>query len=246
MTALTNQIQTVGESEILRLQDSRTSPTLTSFGTVDRDATPALKVALDTAGQIGLEVVNYQDILGAVPDATAAAGYALRVFSLGWRRYQLVYTLTAATLTTVDGGGSGAGGGVKLLDFVQGTVRPLGGFATVTSIVATGGAGGNTVLDIGVGTVIADNSQETLATTKEDLLAGNQITLATGVFSAGSVGSGAPAWASAASTTIINGTSTAADAYFNIAAGAAAHGAANGAITLNGVVSFGVELMPDY
>lgn len=126
--------------------------------------------------------------------------------------HKTVLTLTALPVSLSD---THVGGGTKIYDFPLGSITITGAFGTVaettTSAIATTLNSGVTY-NWGVGTVQTTTQDSgTLATTEQDIIGTTNGTSSTtiNVAAAASTGSG-----SAPKT--LNGTATAADAYFNV------------------------------
>lgn len=151
--------------------------------------------------------------------------------------YRTVITLTDFVWSHVDGTTNGGGDGISVFTFPAGDIHILGGQQEIDSVVSETDA--SMVLDIGVGSVAADSSQETLSSTKEDIINKDDITLSSnagaGVINESTGG-------------VITGNSTAgnpAQAYFNVAC-TAATSTANQDITVSGELSFIWANLGDY
>lgn len=168
---------------------------------------PANEVQMDDTGIMTTSGV------GSVP--AAVASYVEAVEYGDGQHHRTVLKLSALSISTVDNGTDGHAGSVKLYDFPQGYVHIKGGAQAYTAITVDGtGLPDDVVLDIAVGSTAAGTDMETLSGTAEDILTKDDITLsssvtATNQFQQETTGGG------------IDGTSTAVDAYLNIAATAA-------------------------
>ena len=165
------------------------------------------------------------DIIGAVGTQAAqpASGtVTLEVLnntaSFQFPHVQLKFTLAAARVTVTDAGAGGSFGALKLMDLVPGAWARLGAIQSYTAFAegaALTGAAGDAVFDIGVGSVAkAAAADGALGGATDDDIAGEiAVTLAGGTATASLV--------EGPSTTVINGTATAADIVLNVSGTAA-------------------------
>lgn len=134
-------------------------------------------------------------------------------------RFDLTFTLTAASITVTDGGGSGSYGALKLFDFVESAITFLGSRADYTAFVegaALTTAAGDANFVIGLGTTaISAAADKTLgSTTQVNVGRSLELTNSAGT-SAGEVITGALDIGN------VDGTATAADLYLNWSGSAA-------------------------
>lgn len=125
-----------------------------------------------------------------------------------------VLTLTALALTLLD---ASSGGGIKVYDFPEGLIAPQPGSfmfvtGTTTSTLAST-VNASAAFNVGVGSVVQANA--TLATTEQDIIT----VLTGGTLSATiNVAGVAPGRAiKSTAATVLDGHTTAIDAYFNVA-----------------------------
>lgn len=171
---------------------------------------------------------------------TTVTTWEPKVFGFGPRR-RVRIDFTGLVIPTVDGTTNGAGGGVKIFDFPRGViqVQAVSSLQNYTSIVGAGGIGASAVLDIGVGTVVADATQETLATTKQNIVNKVDVTLSSGSGSGGIF---------QASATALTGQTTGGSlqsAFLNVAC-TAATSSADGTVTLSGFIEVEAVISTDY
>ncbi len=153
--------------------------------------------------------------------------------------FRLTFTLRAVSIPVTDAGGSGASGSLKLFDFVQGSLLPLGARQNYTAFAEgaslTGGAG-DAAFVMGLGSVAADAGDGALTGTEVDIGdATGTITLSGGT-GAGTKHSGAKS--------PIDGTGTAVDLYLNWC-GSAASIDANSSISVTGTITVLLAMMGD-
>lgn len=188
------------------------------------------------AGKVVVSDSSYATAVGAI---NAATGLSCTVQKIG-PLVQLNFTLTAVSITVTDAAGSGSSGSLKIFDFVQAGIVPLGcrqdytAFAEGASL--TGGAG-DAAFVMGLGSVAADAGDGALTGTEVDFgAATSTITL--------SGGTGTGTKHSGASTTAIDGTGTAVDLYLNWS-GTAATIDATSTISVTGTITVLCALLGD-
>lgn len=152
---------------------------------------------------------------------------------------RLDFTLTGARIPVTDAGVSGSSGALKLFDFNQMVVHPLGCRQDYTAFAEgsalTGGAG-DAAFVMALGSVAANAGDGALTGTEVDFAAATgTITLSSGTATASKIsGEVAP----------IDGTATAADLYLNWS-GTAATIDANSTIDVWGTISLRVATLGD-
>lgn len=147
-----------------------------------------------------------------------------------------VLTLKDFVLNVTDATTAGAHGSQKLYDFPEGHIKIIGAHAKWDSIVAgSGGIGNSAEIDIGVGTVAASTSDETLSSTEQNIVTKADISLSNGA------GSG-----DAVNTTdlALDGSSTAIDAFLNVAVTAATSDS-DDTLTISGIITIHWVLLGD-
>jgi len=165
---------------------------------------------------------------GSVP--TAVSDYVTAVEYGDGRHHCTVLTIASLAISTTDNGTAGHAGGTKIYDFPKGYIQIDGGSQNITLMTADGtGIPNDAVLDIGVGSTVAATDVETLSGTNEDIINKDDITLSSALSAANQMvaevtGGG------------IDGTSTAVDAYLNVA-GTAATCDADGTLTISGTIT---------
>lgn len=175
--------------------------------------------------------------LGAV---SGVSGVTLTSAVKNGSLFELNFALAAVPVTITDAGAGGAGGGVKLFDFVQGAIQSLGSRTNLTAITSdtTLDAAGDLVLIHALGSAAANAGDKALTGTEVDFGAvSGDVTLASNAGTSASVirGPGAAG---------IDGTSTAADLYLNFSASAATADA-TGILTVTGTVTVVGTLLGD-
>jgi hypothetical protein len=174
---------------------------------------------------------------GAQATTTSGVGAVIAVEGLTVEEFgdgvthKTVFTFDGVSLSTLDNGTAGHGGGVQIYDFPKGLIA-IDGASQNWSLLTVDGTGlpDNAEIDVGVGTTVATSAMGSLTTTTQDIITKDDITFSTAVTAThqfqGTV-SGAHA---------IDGSATAKDAYLNVSA-TAATGAADGTIVLTGTVT---------
>jgi len=163
-------------------------------------------------------VVGWAGTQAAQPASGSVTMSAIATTSFNKPALQVTFTLTAARVTITDAAGSGSFGALKLMDLVPGAWARLGALQSYTAFAegaALTGAAGDAVFDIGVGSVAkAAAADGALGGATDDDIAGEiAVTLA--------AGTGTGSLVEGPSTTVINGTSTAADIVLNVSGTAA-------------------------
>ena len=163
-------------------------------------------------------VVGWAGTQAAQPTSGSVTMSTLATTSNGNPILKLRFVLDAARVPVTDAAGSGSFGALKLFDCVAGAWGVLGALQNYTAFAegaALTGAAGDAVFDIGVGSVaIAAAADGALAGATDDDIAGEiAVTLAGGT--------GTGSLVEGPKTTVINGTSTAADIVLNVSGTAA-------------------------
>lgn len=131
---------------------------------------------------------------------------------------QLTFALDAARVPVTDATSSGSFGALKLMDLIEGAWARLGAIQNYTAFAegsALTGAAGDAAFDIGVGSVALSAAQDgALANATDDNIGGEIAVTLSGGTGTGSLVEGP-------STTVIDGTATAADIVLNISGSAA-------------------------
>lgn len=188
------------------------------------------------AGKALVADASFATAVGAI---NAASGLAVDIQKWG-PIAQLTFTLTALSLAVTDAAGSGSSASLKLFDFVQAGLVPLGCRQDYTAFAegaALTGAAGDAAFVMGLGSVAANAGDGALTSTEVDFGAATAtITL--------SAGTAAATKHSGASSTAIDGTGTAADLYLNWS-GSAATIDANSTISVTGTITLIVLMLGD-
>lgn len=157
--------------------------------------------------------------------------------------FRLDFTLTAARITVTDAAGSGSSGSLKIFDFVQAGIVPLGCRQDYTAFAEgaalTGGAG-DAAFVMGLGSAAADAGNAALTGTEVDFGAVTGTITLSGGTGTGTKFSGAGLNSSAG----LDGTTTAVDLYLNWS-GSAATIDANSYIDVTGTVTVVGVLLGD-
>lgn len=168
--------------------------------------------------------------IGALAAAPASGTVSVVGKRLG-NFWSLDFTLTAARMTVTDAAGSGSSGSLQLFDFNPGVLHVLSSVMNFTAFAESAGvSGGDTVFDIGVGTVAiaaAADGVLTGAATYDNVAAKADVTL--------SSGAGTVATAIDLAALSVDGTATAADLYLNWS-GTAATVDASGTLDVTGTI----------
>jgi hypothetical protein len=168
--------------------------------------------------------------LGALAAAPASGTVSVVGKRLG-NFWTLDFTLTAAQMTVTDAAGSGSSGSLQLFDFNAGVLHVLSSVMDFTAFTESSGvSGGDTVFDIGVGSVAiaaAADGVLTGAATYDNIAAKADVTL--------SGGAGTVATQIDLAALSLDGTSTASDIYLNWS-GTAATVDATGTLDVTGTI----------
>lgn len=166
---------------------------------------------------------------GTVPTASGTAGVTMEDTSLGGGLHQTTFTLTDVAMTMTDAGAAGTHGALQLLDFPAGNLLFLGGTSDLALVSDAAGLDADAELVAAVGTVTVGTDNATLTTTEADLIPSTVATLTASV--------GAMAGKSlTAGVVVFDGTSTAKNAFLNMAA-PDADTDADDEVTVNGTVT---------
>ena len=177
--------------------------------------------------------------VGAIAAQPASGTVAVSIQKVG-NIATLTFTLTAARLTVTDAGASGASGSLKIFDFVEAGIVPIGCRQDYTAFAegaALTGAAGDAAFVMGLGSVAANAGDGVLTATEVDFgSVTGTITL--------SGGTGTGTKFNGASTTALDGTGTAIDLYLNWC-GTAATIDATSTIDVTGTVTVICALLGD-
>jgi len=180
--------------------------------------------------------------VGAIAAQPASGSVAVAITRMG-PFFSLTFTLTAAQIPVTDAAGSGSSGSLKLFDFVQGGVVPLGcrqDYSAFAEGAALTGGAGDAAFVMGLGSAAANAGDGALTGTEVDFGAVTAtITLSSGTATASKF-SGAGLNTSAA----LDGTATAVDLYLNWS-GSAATIDANSTIDVTGTITVIGALLGD-
>lgn len=202
---------------------------------------PALKIGpsgeeVDVTDQLD----NSADALAAaVGEAPVVSGLACTVEKTG-KLVTLSFTFTALSIPVTDAGVSGSSGSVKIFDFVQQALLPLGSRQNYTAFaegaLLTGNAG-DAAFVLAAGSVAANAGDGALTGTEVDFApATNTITLSSGTATATKMGG--------ATAAPIDGTTTATDLYLNFS-GSAATIDASSTLSVTGTLQVALLLLGD-
>lgn len=177
--------------------------------------------------------------LGAQASQPASGTVALAVKRSG-DIYTMTFTLTAARISVTDAAGSGSSGSLKLFDFIQSAILPLGSRQNYTAFAegaALTGAAGDAAFVMALGSVAANAGDGALTGTEIDFApATGTITLSGGTGTGTKMGG--------ATAAPIDGTTTATDLYLNWS-GTAATIDANSTIDVTGTITLLVAMLGD-
>ncbi len=180
--------------------------------------------------------INNATVLGAI---NAATGLSLAVERSDFL-FKMTFTLSAVSITVTDAAGSGSSGSLKIFDFVQGAILPLGSRQNYTAFAEgaalTTGAG-DAAFVMALGSVAANAGDGALTGTEVDIAPSTGTITLSGGTGAGTVMGGATAAA-------IDGTTTATDVYLNWS-GTAATIDATSTISVTGTITLLVALLGD-
>lgn len=189
-----------------------------------------------------LAVLDQGDNATNVGAINTTTGLAVTIARLG-PFFSLTFTLTAVSITVTDAGASGASGSLKLFDFVQAGVVPLGCRQDYTAFAegaALTGAAGDAAFVMGLGSVAANAGDGVLTTTEVDFGAVTGTITLSGGTGTGTKFSGAGLNTNAG----LDGTTTAIDLYLNWC-GTAATIDANSTISVTGTITVTGVLLGD-
>lgn len=177
---------------------------------------------------------NLATLVGAVASVTGLACVIEKHGNIA----TLNFTFTNVAVPHTDAGAGGASGSLKIFDFAQTALIPIGSrsnftFATDTTMDTAG----DMVMIYGFGTAAANAGDKALTGTEVDFSAvSGDITFASNAATSASLLKGA--------ASPLDGTGTALDLYFNESASAATSDA-NGTLTVNGTYQLTVLLLGD-
>lgn len=216
--------------------DTSEYPALTTLA--NGDHVPVFDVSAGRAGKATRQELlegTATDKASAVGAINAATGLACTVEYGPAGLFRLTFTLTAVSITVTDAAGSGSSGSLKIFDFVQGGVVPLGCRQDYTAFAegaALTGAAGDAAFVMGLGSVAANAGDAALTGTEVDFGAVTGTITLSGGTGTGTKFSGAGLNTSAA----LDGTGTAVDLYLNWS-GSAATIDANSTISVTGTIT---------
>lgn len=182
----------------------------------------------------GLQRSLRRRVYGRPVDAGLPDGTGVAAKQLGNQAIQrTVLTLTNAAVPLTDEAGVVAYGGLKIYDFPAGLILFLGAVADLALTKSSAGVNANWDGDVGLGTVTASNNA-TLSSTEQNLIP----TTPTPQASAGATTADCKS-TSTESGAILDGTSTAVDAYLNLLVDDADHDVTGTACNLivNGTIT---------
>lgn len=192
-------------------------------------------LTVDSAAVDGDDVTSVTTLLGAV-NAPATGSISVNIDREGFF-YRIDLTLTSVPITHTDAAGSGSSGSVKLFDFVQGAILPIGCRTNLTlTSDTTMDVAGDMAGVFALGSAAANAGDGALSGTEVDFAATKAFTLSSNTLAVGTnitaVGTG------------VDGTATAADLYLN-ESGSAATSDANGVMTVSGTISLLIAFLGD-
>lgn len=176
-------------------------------------------------------VQTAESLTTAVGAAPSISGLSVDRKIVG-NQFVLTFTLNAVSITVTDAAGSGSSGSLKIFDFAQAGLVPLGCRQNYTAFAegaALTGAAGDASFVMGLGSVAANAGDAALTSTEVDFCAvTGTITLSSGT------GTGTKFNGDAAG--VFDGTTTATDLYLNWS-GSAATIDANSTISVTGTIT---------
>lgn len=143
--------------------------------------------------------------------------------------HKSVFTLTALSITMTDADTAGCHGGHKVYDFPAGLIRILGATMDLTTTAGAGGIGDTAALIGSLGSVAVATDNAALTSTEADVIPSTAGTLTAG---AGTL----KGKATISQDITLDGTSTAADLYLNLAV-PAADSTANDTVAVSGTIT---------
>lgn len=172
--------------------------------------------------------------VGAAPTVTGLSCTVRRNGSIA----TLNFTFSGVSVTHTDAAGSGSSGSLKIFDFANFSVLPLG---CRTNLTLTGDAlidtnAGDIAGVFALGSVAANAGDGALTSTEVDFAATKAFTMSGGTIAAGTNNTGVG--------TAVDGTATAVDLYLNESCSAATSDA-NGVITVSGTITLVVLILGD-
>lgn len=182
----------------------------------------------------GLQRSLRKTIYGSPNTQGTAAGTGVVATNYGGQAIQrTVIKLTDAAVTLADEAGVVAYGGLKIFDFPAGLILFLGAVADLALTKSSAGVNDNWDGDVGLGTVTASNNA-TLASTEQNLIP----TTSTPQAASGATTADCKS-TSTESGAVLDGTSTAVDAFLNLLVDDADHNVAGTACNLivNGMIT---------
>jgi hypothetical protein len=209
-----------------------TSVVVGPFSTVTRweivDATGALAYTIGAAPAEG-DLTN-----GGVG---TAAGSGVSAAEYGNTVHRTVLTVTDLSVAMTDATTAGCHGSQKVYDFPAGAIQILGASYNLTTLAGAGGIADNAALVGSLGSAAVGTDNATLTSTEADLVASTTGTL--------SGGAGVLTKHGSVVTTAFDGTTTAIDAYLNLAVPDAGS-TADDTITVNGTIELVWVNLGDY
>ena len=149
----------------------------------------------------------------------------------------LTFTLASVAITHTDAGGSGSSGSIKIFDFANWAILPLGCRTNLTlTSDTTMDVAGDCAGVFALGSAAANAGDGALTGTEVDFAATKAVTLSANTLAVGTNITGVG--------TAIDGTSTAVDLYLNESFTAATSDA-NGTLTVSGTITLVVALLGD-
>jgi len=149
----------------------------------------------------------------------------------------LNFTLASVAVTFTDAAGSGSSGSIKIFDFANFAILPIGARTNLTlTSDTTMDVAGDMAGVFALGSAAANAGDGALTGTEVDFAATKAFTLSSNTLAVGTNITGVG--------TAIDGTATAVDLYFNVS-GSAATADANGVLTVSGTITLLVALLGD-
>lgn len=190
-----------------------------------------------TGGGIPLKLLA-DDTISTTSGVGAVAGTGVSVVEQGNSViHKTVFTLSSLSITMTDAGAAGSHGSQKIYDFPAGAIQILGCSYDLTTLAGAGGITDTAALVGSLGSATVGTGDATLTGTEADLIASTAGTLAAGAGTLKSHGS--------IVTTAFNGTSTAIDAYLNLAVPDAGS-TANDTVAVSGTINITWVNLGDY
>lgn len=199
-------------------------------------------LTIDTAAYSSTDMTNATTLVGTQAAQPASGSVTMNMTRVG-PFTRIDFKLNAARITVTDAGGSGSSGSLKLFDFVQQSIVPLGCRQDYTAFAegsALTTAAGDAAFVMGVGSTAAVAADGALTSTRVDIGASTATLTNSGGTTTGTKHSGAGLNTSAA----LDGTTSPAAIYLNWS-GTAATIDANSTIDVTGTVSVLVAALGD-